>query len=78
MLDPLVYKKLSEFVYRHKLLSPLQSGFKPGHGIIAVLLKVTGDITKNKEDTKVTVLVSVDISNAFNSVSHDTLLSILR
>ncbi|TLM45811.1 hypothetical protein FEC26_18970, partial [Acinetobacter baumannii] len=40
-------------------------------------LKVIGDIRAGMEDTKVTVLVLIDFSNAFNNVNHDILLSIL-
>lgn len=62
---------------QRKLLSPLQSGFKPSHSTVTALLKVTGDIRKGMEDTKVIVLVLVDFLNAFNTVSHEILLSIL-
>lgn len=77
VLEACVHKQFSNFVHRNSLISPLQSGFRPGHSTVSALLKVTGDIRAGLEDTKVTVLVLVDFSNAFNTVSHDILLSIL-
>ncbi|XP_022827884.1 uncharacterized protein LOC111357424 [Spodoptera litura] len=77
VLEACVHKQLSRFVYGNSLISPLQSGFRPGHSTVSSLLKVTGDIRAGIEDTKVTVLVLVDFSNAFNMVSHDLLLAIL-
>ncbi|CAK1598320.1 unnamed protein product [Parnassius mnemosyne] len=77
VLEACVHKQLSQFISCHNLLSPLQSGFRPGHSTVSALLKVTGDIRAGIEDTKVTVLVLVDFSNAFNTISHDLLISIL-
>lgn len=62
---------------QRKLLSPLQSGFKPSHSTVTALLKVTGDIRRGTEETKVTVLVLVDFSNAFGTINHEILLAIL-
>ncbi|CAK1581557.1 unnamed protein product [Parnassius mnemosyne] len=77
ILEACVHRQLSLFVYKNNLLSPFQSGFRPGHSTVSALLKVTDDIRAGMEDTKVTVLALVDFSNAFNTISHDILLSIL-
>lgn len=77
ILEACVHKQLSDFVHSNALISPLQSGFRPGHSTVSALLKVTGDIRAGLEDTKVTVLVLIDFSNAFNTVCHDILLAIL-
>lgn len=75
-LRPVTVKN-SQLVHKNQLLSSLQSGFRPGHSTVTTLLKVTGDIKKGMEDTKVTVLVLVDFAKIFNVVSHESLLSIL-
>ncbi|XP_022828356.1 uncharacterized protein LOC111357781 [Spodoptera litura] len=66
VLEACVHKQLSNFIFRNSLISPLQSGFRPGHSTTSALLKVTGDIRTGLENTKVTILVLVDFSNAFN------------
>lgn len=38
---------------------------------------MTGDIRKGMENTKVTVLVLVDFSNVFSTLSHEIVLSML-
>ncbi|CAG9091136.1 unnamed protein product [Plutella xylostella] len=55
-----------------------QSGFRSGHSTTTALLKVTEDIRCAMEDRRVTVLVLVDFSNAFNAVDHDLLLAVLE
>lgn len=77
VLEACAHKQFARFVYTNKLMSPLQSGFRLGHSTSSALLKVTGDIRRATEDANLTVLVLVDFSNAFNTVSHDILLSIL-
>ncbi|XP_059049622.1 uncharacterized protein LOC131844698 [Achroia grisella] len=41
------------------------------------LLKITEDVREGMEQSKLTVLVLIDFSNAFNTVDHDVLLAIL-
>ncbi|KAA5589197.1 hypothetical protein F3G61_31385, partial [Pseudomonas aeruginosa] len=69
VIEACVHKQLSQFIFRNNLLSPYQSGFRPGHSTVSALLKVVGDIRTGMQDTKVTVLVLIDFSNAFNAVN---------
>ncbi|XP_026731845.1 uncharacterized protein LOC113496727 [Trichoplusia ni] len=68
VLEACVHKQLYLHISRHHLLNPLQSGFRPGHSTTSALLKVTHDIRAGMEDTKATVVVLVDFSNAFNTL----------
>lgn len=77
VLEACAHKQPSQYVNRNQLLSSLQSGFRVGHSSINALLKMTGDMRKDMGDTKVTVLVLIDFSNTFNTVSHEILLAIL-
>ncbi|XP_022836247.1 uncharacterized protein LOC111363635, partial [Spodoptera litura] len=77
VLEACAHKQLSSFIARHNFISPLQSGFRPGHSTATALLKVTGDIREGISESKVTAMVLIDFSNAFNAVSHDILESIL-
>lgn len=77
VLEAIVHKQISTFINGNNLLSPFQSGFRPGHSTTTALLKVTEDIRGSMEGKMVTILVLIDFSNAFNMVDHDILLSLL-
>ena len=53
---------------------PLQSAYKQNHSTESAL-KVKNDILLNMEAQKVTLLVLLDLSAAFDTVRHDTLLN---
>ncbi|CAG9114816.1 unnamed protein product [Plutella xylostella] len=78
ILESIVHRQLTMFLSNGGLLNPFQSGFRSGHSTTTALLKVTEDIRCAMEDRRVTVLVLVDFSNAFNAVDHDLLLAVLR
>ena len=54
---------------------PLQSAYKQNHSTESALLKVKNDILLNMEAQKITLLVLLDFSAAFDTVRHDTLLN---
>ncbi|KAJ8711529.1 hypothetical protein PYW07_014674 [Mythimna separata] len=78
VLERLIYNQLSSFLYKHNLLNPFQSGFRPGHSTTTALLNITDDIRSAMETSNLTVLALLDFSNAFNTVDYDVLLGILR
>ena len=55
-----------------------QSAYKQHHCTESALLKVKNDTVLNMEAQKVTPLVLLDLSAAFDTVRHETLLSRLR
>ena len=57
---------------------PLQSAYKQNHSTESALLKVKNDILLNMEAQKVTLLVLLDLSAAFDTVRHGTLLNRLK
>ena len=57
---------------------PLQSAYKQNHSTKSALLKVKNDILLNMEAQKVTLLLLLDLSAAFDTVRHDTLLNRLK
>jgi len=60
---------------------PSQHGFKPGHSTISALLPLTSRITHGFNQLKPpgrTVAVAVDISKAFDTVSHRQLLEMIH
>ncbi|CAK1600393.1 unnamed protein product [Parnassius mnemosyne] len=77
VLEAIVHKQISSYIFKNNFLSTYQSGFRPGHSTTTALLKVTEDLRTGKENSKLTVLILIDFSNAFNAVDHDILLTIL-
>ncbi|CAG9132815.1 unnamed protein product [Plutella xylostella] len=78
VLESVVHRQMTAFLTKGRLLNRFQSGFRSGHSTTTALLKVTEDIRCAMEDRRVTVLVLVDFSNAFNAVDHDLLLAALE
>ena len=56
----------------------LQSAYQKHHSTESALLKVKNDILLNMDEQKVTLLVLLDRSAAFDTVRHDILLDRLR
>ena len=55
-----------------------QSAYRPNHSTETALLKVTNDILLNMNDQHVTLLLLLDLSAAFDTVDHDTLVHRLQ
>ena len=56
-------------------LEELQSAYRDGHSMESVLLKEKTDILNSMDKQKVTCLILLDLSAAFDMVSHDLLLN---
>ena len=54
-----------------------QSAYRPFHSTETALLKVQSDILLNMDDQKVTLLVMLDLSAAFDTIDHSILLETL-
>lgn len=78
VLERAVFSQLSTFLETNKLLSPDQHGFHPGHSTQTALLHVIDDIRSAVDNYKVTILILIDFSRAFDSISHPLLLGKLR
>ena len=64
-------------MHHNNLNIPNQHGYKKNHSTETVLLKLVNDIRINFDKSNVTVLLLLDLSAAFNTVSVDILLNIL-
>ena len=59
-------------------LENLQSAYRSGHSTESALLKVKTDLIDAMDNQKVTCLVLLDLSVAFDTVSHELLLNQLK
>lgn len=74
-LERLMKGQVTDYINRFGLLFKLQSGFRSGYSTASALLEVTSDIRDNMSKGLATVLLLLDFSKAFDSVSHGLLLS---
>lgn len=65
--------QLYSFMAENGLLPELQSAYRPGHSTETALLKVKNDLLLNMDGQRVTLLVLLDLSAAFDTVDHDVL-----
>ena len=78
VFEKLVFNHIYPHFNTNKLLTPNNSGFKPGDGAINRLLKMTHDIQQNLDRHKDSILISIDISKAFDRIWHQGLLFKLK
>ena len=69
---------ISDHVRANNLSDTFQSAYKPFHGTETALLRVNNDILSAMDDGKITALVLLDLSAAFDTVDHKILLSRLQ
>jgi len=73
-----VSKQLVRHLKENGLLPDLQSTYKTHHSNETAVLEVLSDILLALHSGDVTVLMMLDLSAAFNSVDHVTLLKRLK
>ena len=65
-----VHKQVYGHLTTHNLLSPNQTGFRPGHFTSSALLDVHDYFFKNIDKGNTTGTVFLDLSKAFDLISH--------
>ena len=71
-------EQIKSFLHQNNLLDHLQSGFKSGHSTETALLAVCESLQHAKASSLSSVLISLDLSAAFDTVNHQILLDILK
>ncbi|KAK3539398.1 hypothetical protein QTP70_006301 [Hemibagrus guttatus] len=78
ILKRVVCNQLSDYLMQNNLHDPNQSGFKAAHSTETALLAVTEKLHAARSAKLSSVLILLDLSAAFDTVNHKTLLSTLR
>ena len=78
IFEKIVFDSIYAFLVQNGLLSPNQSGFRPGDSTINQLLAITTEIYNSFETLNETRAVFLDISKAFDKVWHPGLLFKLK
>ncbi len=74
ILEKVVAKQLTAHLEKHSLLANFQSGFRRCHSTETATLRIANDILASNDGGKVTALVLLDLSAAFDTIDHEILL----
>ncbi len=77
-LEQAVFIQVSAFLSQNNLLDSNQSGFRSGHSTETAYLSVVEALRLARADSKSSILILLDLSAAFDTVNHQTLLSTLK
>ena len=72
------HTQFMDFLDKNSKIFDLQSGNRKIHSIETALLHYTGQLLKNMDEKRISVVVLLDMSKAFDSIQHDNLLSKLH
>ena len=78
VLERIIYKRLFSFLCKKALLYDSQYGFRNKRSTIDAVTELSGKILHGLERKEYTLGVYLDLSRAFDTVPHDTLLSKLN
>ena len=70
-----VHSQFANFLDQNEKIAKLQNGNRKLHSTETALLYFTDEILRNMDDKKVSVIVLLDMSKAFDSICHDLMLS---
>lgn len=78
VIEEVMLTQLNEFFTQHDILDHYQFGFKKGRSCEDVMAKVVSTISKILDNNRIAIVISLDLSKAFDMVNHEILLAKLE
>jgi hypothetical protein len=78
ILDTLINEQLMNHLIEHSLISATQYAFRPNSSTTLALQTVLNKIYKNVKNRNPTLAIYIDLSKAYDTISHEKLLHKLR
>lgn len=78
LLDKIINDQLMDYLLTHNLISPTQYAFRPNSSTTLALQAVLNDIHEKKKKHQPILAIYVDLSKAYDTVSHPKLLHKLK
>jgi hypothetical protein len=70
VLERLIFQKIMTFLEDRKIIPICQSGLRKHHSTVTALINVFDDILKAFDKGRMTLLILLDFSKAFDTISH--------
>ena len=71
LLERIIYKRTYDFLNNNNLIFNSQYGFRSKHSCDNAFQELIGNVIKNKENNKSTIAIYLDLSKAFDTISHN-------
>lgn len=78
IMERLMFNQMMSHSNSYNIIPSNQSGFRVGHSTTSAILKVNDDIVRGYDQGKITALVLLDYSKAFDTMNHRLLLAKLK
>ena len=78
VIEKAVSAQLTQHLLQNSLFEPHQSAYRKFHNTETALVKITNDLLLSADDKKVSILVLLDLSAAFDTIDHELLIERLH